>query len=129
MTLKLTLRVGEAIHIGKLRLVVEAKSTCTIFIDGSAPVLRETECVSADAADPVSRLRYALQRMYLEGEPLAWLSRYLAAATAVVDAMPAETARVAKITDLVSTGDLWSAIRASRTLSRSLSATEERLAS
>ncbi len=129
MTLKLTLRVGEAIHIGKLRLVVEAKSTCTIFIDGTAPILRETECVSADATDPVSRLRYTLQRMYLEEEPLTWLSRYLAAATAVIDALPAEAARVAKITDFVAAGDLWSAIRASRTLSRTPVTTEERLAS
>jgi flagellar biosynthesis regulator FlbT len=130
MTLKLTLRVGEAIHIGKLRLVVEAKSTCTIFIDGSAPVLRETEYVRAADTDPITRLRYPVQQMYLEGDPMRWLPDYLAAAKALAVLLPEEAERIGTITAMVTAGEFWAALRAGRQLSRrQIAVTRQKLAS
>lgn len=118
MTLKLTLRPGEAVHIGKVRIVVEARSTSVIYIDGDAPVMREAECVDPADAAPLNRMRYVLQQMYLENDRLGWLGGYYAAAAALLVAMPLEVREIDRISGLVGAGDLWGAVRAARDLSR-----------
>ena len=118
MTLKLTLRPGEAVHIGKVRIVVEARSTSVIYIDGDAPVMREAECVDPADTSPLNRLRYVLQQMYLENDRLGWLAGYYAAAAALLGAMPAQIREIDRISGLVGTDDLWAAMRAGRDLRR-----------
>lgn len=120
MTLKLTLRPGEALHIAKVRIVVEARSTSVVYIEGDAPVMREAECVDPADTTPLNRVRYVLQQMYLENDRLGWLGGYYAAAAALVVALPGEVREIDRISGLVAAGDLWGAVRAARDLSRRL---------
>jgi flagellar protein FlbT len=118
MTLKLTLRPGEAVFIGKVRIVVEARATSVIYIDGEAPVMRAAECVDPADPGPLNRMRYVLQQMYLENDRLGWLAGYYSAAAALLVAMPAQICEIDQISGFVGTGDLWAAIRTARDMSR-----------
>jgi flagellar biosynthesis repressor protein FlbT len=122
LTLKLTLRPGEAVLVGKVRIVVESRSTSTIFIEGDAPVMREAECVDPAETGALNRMRYVLQQMYLEQDRLGWLAGYYAAAASLLAEMPDKVREIDRISGLVGTDDLWGAVRAARDLSRRIQA-------
>ena len=54
MTLKLTLKPGESVFVGTTRVSVVSRSTCTVLIEGTAPVMRAAEWLDeAEATTPL----------------------------------------------------------------------------
>ncbi len=130
MTLKLTLKPGESVFIGTTRLSVVSRATCTVLIDGNAPVIRASEWLNeSEATEALPRLRYILQEMYLRDDRVGLIQDYFVAAANLLAEMPQARISVARINELLLTGSLWDAVKVGKDLARQSSArSEERVA-
>ena len=119
MTLKLTLKPGESVFIGTTRLSVVSRATCTVLIDGDAPVIRASEWLDEpEGTEALPRLRYILQEMYLRDDRVGLIQEYFVAAAALLAEMPGARAAVSRINELLMTGSLWEAVKVGKELAR-----------
>ena len=118
MTLKLTLKPGESVYIGHTRLTVASQATCTVYVDGVAPVLRANEMIGeSDIAESVSRFRYVLQQMYLGDDVQAMLTDYVDAVSQLLAERPDLTSNVHDVNQMVRIGRLYEAVKIGRKMS------------
>ena len=116
MTLRLTLKPGEAVLIGTSRLTVVSKGSCTVILEGDLPVMRAAECITeAEATDPLSRFRFVLQEIYLRNDLASLQADYFRAASRLVAARPDMLTLVERTNELLMAGALWDAVRLART--------------
>lgn len=121
MTLKLTLKPGESVFIGTTRLSVVSRATCTVLIDGNAPVIRASEWLDEiEATGALPRFRYILQEMYLRDDRVGLIQEYFVAAATLLAEMPQARDGVSRVNELLMTGSLWEAVRVGKELARSL---------
>ena len=119
MTLKLTLKPGESVFIGTTRLSVVSRATCTVLIDGKAPVIRASEWLDeAGATEALPRFRYILQEMYLRDDRVGLIQEYFVAAAALLAEMPGARTGVNRINELLMIGSLWEAVKVGKELAR-----------
>jgi flagellar biosynthesis regulator FlbT len=112
MTLKITLKPGEAVFIGAAEVKIMTKSICTIEIDGDAPVLRSDYAIGAvEAVDTPSRLHFVLQRMYLTGDIKAYHAEYFALAQAFINENPAASAWIQQTNQFLIEGETYQAVK------------------
>ena len=112
MTLKLTLKPGESVFVGTTRVSVISRSTCTVIIEGTSPVMRGAEWLdSSEAATPLDRFRYILQEMYLRNSTHELILDYFKAAEALFAAEPDLRAVIGEVNDRLLEGALWDAVR------------------
>lgn len=119
MTLRLTLKPGEAVLIGTSRLTVTSKGACTVILEGDLPVMRAAEYIEeTEATDPLSRFRFVLQQIYLRNDLPGLQADFLRAAARLVAAQPEMLSLVERTNDCLQEGALWEAVKLGRYVGR-----------
>lgn len=117
MTLRLVLKPGEVLMLGRTRLTLVSQGNCTVLVDGSGPVLRTQDYVEVDdTADAVARLRYVVQQIYLEDDAEAHHAALEGALDDVHAAFPALQTELRRLRVAIAGGSLWEAVKICRRL-------------
>ena len=104
MALKVELKPGERILIGE-SVITNGDQRARFLIDGTAPILRERDIMTADRADtPAKRIYLAVQLMYIGGDP----------AKQHVQAAPSAWPYIADINNQILTGELYKALKSAK---------------
>ena len=116
MALKVELKPGEKMLIGN-SIITNGDQRTRIFIEGSAPVLREKDVLTpATAKTPAERVYLAVQMMYI-GENIEPIQKdYFVLVNQLVAAAPSMTKLVDEINNEILTGSLYKALRIARQL-------------
>lgn len=116
MALKVELKPGERIFIGECVITNDDQRT-RLLIEGTAPVLREKDIMTNEAADtPAKRIYLAVQLMYTSRDPRAHHEVYFALVRDIVQAAPSTWQHVELINNHILTGELYKALKHSRKL-------------
>ena len=116
MSLKVELKPHERLIIGNC-VVTNSDQRTRLFIDGSAPILREKDILTpATANSPAKRIYLAVQLMYLEDDISTLRSEYFSLVNDIVSAAPSCIPIVDEINNDILTGALYKALRAAKKL-------------
>jgi flagellar biosynthesis repressor protein FlbT len=116
MALKVELKPGERIFIGECVITNDDQRT-RLLIDGSAPVLREKDIMTADRADtPGKRIYLAVQLMYTSRDPRTHHEVYFALIRDMVQAAPSTWPQIETINNHILSGEMYKALKQSRKL-------------
>jgi flagellar protein FlbT len=116
MALKVELKPGERIIIGECTLTNCGQRT-RILIEGSTPILREKDILTAATADtPAKRIYLAVQLMYTSRDPRTHHETYFALVREIVQAAPSMWAFVEAINNQILTGELYKALKEAQKL-------------
>jgi flagellar protein FlbT len=116
MALKVELKPGERIFIGECVITNDEQRT-RLLIDGTAPVLREKDIMTAEGADtPAKRIYLAVQLMYTSRDPRTHHEVYFALIRDIVQAAPSTWAYIEIINNHILRGELYKALKHSRKL-------------
>jgi flagellar protein FlbT len=116
MALKVELKPGERILIGD-SVITNGDQRTRFLVDGTAPILRERDIMTADRADtPCKRLYLAVQLMYIGRNPSEQHEVYFALMQDIVQAAPSAWRFIADINNQILTGDLYKALKSARKL-------------
>lgn len=116
MALKVELKPGERILIGDC-VITNSDQRTRFLADGTAPILREKDIMTADRADtPAKRIYLAVQLMYISRDPAEHHDVYFALMQELVQAVPSSWRHIANINNQILTGDLYKALKHSRKL-------------
>jgi flagellar biosynthesis repressor protein FlbT len=116
MALKVELKPGERIFIGECVITNDDQRT-RLLIDGTAPVLREKDIMTAERADtPAKRIYLAVQLMYTSRDPRMHHDIYFALIRDIVQAAPSTWPQIEIINNHILSGELYKALKQSRKL-------------
>jgi flagellar protein FlbT len=116
MALKVELKPGERIFIGECVITNDDQRT-RLLIDGTAPVLREKDIMTAERADtPAKRIYLAVQLMYTSRDPRTHHEVYFALIRDIVQAAPSTWPFIESINNLILRSELYKALKQSRKL-------------
>ena len=116
MALKVELKPGERILVGE-SVITNHDQRAHFLIEGSAPILRERDIMTAERANtPAKRIYLAVQLMYTSRDPRAHHEVYFALVREIVQAAPSTWAYVEIINNQILTGDLYKALKHARKL-------------
>ena len=116
MALKVELKPGERIFIGECVITNDDQRT-RLLIDGTAPVLREKDIMTAERADtPAKRIYLAVQLMYTSRVPRTHHEVYFALIRDIVQAAPSTWPHIESINNHILRGELYKALKHSRKL-------------
>ncbi|HWM83677.1 MAG TPA: flagellar biosynthesis repressor FlbT [Pseudolabrys sp.] len=116
MALKVELKAGERILIGD-SVITNGDQRTRFLVDGTAPILREKDIMTAEQADtPAKRIYLAVQLMYISRDPKRHHEVYFSLMRDIVQAAPSAWSRVADINNQILTGELYKALKSARQL-------------
>ena len=116
MALKVELKPGERIFIGECVITNDDQRT-RLLIDGTAPVLREKDIMTAERADtPAKRIYLAVQLMYTSRDPQIHHEVYFALIRDIVQAAPSTWTHIETINNHILRGELYKALKQSKKL-------------
>lgn len=116
MALKVELKPGERIFIGECVITNDDQRT-RLLIDGTAPVLREKDIMTAERANtPAKRIYLAVQLMYTSRDPRLHHDVYFALVRDIVQAAPSTWPHIENINNHILSGELYKALKQSRKL-------------
>jgi flagellar protein FlbT len=116
MTLKVELKPGERMILGEC-IVTNAGQRTRLTIDGTVPILREKDIMTADLADtPAKRLYLAVQLMYTSRDPQAHHEIYFALMRDIIQAAPTTWSYISNINNHILMGELYKALKHARKL-------------
>jgi flagellar protein FlbT len=116
MALKVELKPGERIFIGECVITNDDQRT-RLLIEGTAPVLREKDIMTAERADtPAKRIYLAVQLMYTSRDPQIHHEVYFALIRDIVQAAPSTWVYIEIINNHILRGELYKALKHSRKL-------------
>ncbi len=116
MALRIELKPGERILIGEC-VLTNHDQRADFLIEGSAPILREKDILTAEEADtPAKRIYLAVQLMYTSRDPRAHHDIYFALMRDIVQAAPSTWSYVESINNRILTGELYKALKEAKTL-------------
>lgn len=116
MSLKVELKPGERIVLGTA-VIRNGDQRARFFIDGDAPILRERDILTPATADtPAKKIYLAVQLMYLEQTLAAQHSVYFPLVNDFLSAAPSALPLIAEVNNLILSGDLYKALKATKTL-------------
>jgi flagellar protein FlbT len=116
MALKVELKPGERILVGECIITNDNQRT-RLLIDGSAPVLREKDIMTASRADtPAKRVYLAVQLMYTSRDPRDHHPVYFALIRDIVQAAPSTWLYIESINNHILRGELYKALKQSKKL-------------
>jgi flagellar protein FlbT len=116
MALKVELKPGERILIGET-VVTNSEQRTRLLIEGSAPILREKDIMTAERADtPAKRIYLAVQLMYTSREPQRHHDTYFSLMRDIVQAAPSTWTLIQSINNHILTGEMYKALKEARKL-------------
>jgi len=116
VSLKVELKPHERLIIGSC-VVTNSDQRTRLFIDGSAPILREKDILTADTANsPAKRIYFAVQLMYLDNDISKLRGEYFELVNDIVTAAPSCVPIVDEINNDILTGSLYKALKAAKRL-------------
>ncbi len=116
MALKVELKPGERIIIGDC-VITNSDQKTRFLVDGMAPILREKDIMTPDAADtPAKRIYLAVQLMYLSRDPQRHHDLYFSLMRDIVQAAPSAWRYIENINNQILTGDVYKALKHARKL-------------
>jgi flagellar protein FlbT len=116
MALKVELKPGERTLIGE-SVITNGDQRARFLIDGTAPILRERDIMTAERADtPAKRIYLAVQLMYIGRDPSEQHEVYFALMRDIVQAAPSAWRYIADINNQILTGDLYKALKSAKKL-------------
>jgi flagellar protein FlbT len=116
MALKVELKPGERILIGE-SVNTNGDQRTRFLVDGTAPILREKDIMTAERADtPAKRIYLAVQLMYMGGEPARQHEVYFALMRDILQAAPSAWQYIADINNQILTGELYKALKSAKKL-------------
>ncbi len=116
MGLKVELKPGERLILGEC-LITNGEQRTRLLIEGQAPILREKEIMTAEAADtPAKRIYLALQIMYTSRDPRAHHDTYFALTRELVEAVPSAWPYIEAIGNHIIPGSMYKALKAAKAL-------------
>ena len=116
MSLKVELKPNERIIIGN-SLITNADQRTRLYIDGTAPVLREKDILTPETANtPCKRIYLAIQLMYLDDDIGAYRETYFSLVDDVVAAAPSTLRFIDDMNNEILTGSLYKALKSARKL-------------
>ena len=116
MGLKVELKPGERLILGEC-LITNGDQRTRFVVEGSAPVLREKDIMTREAADtPAKRIYFAVQLMYTSRDPQAHHEAYFSLIRDLVQAVPSAWPQIEIINNQILTGNLYKALKHVQTL-------------
>jgi len=116
VSLKVELKPHERLIIGSC-VVTNSDQRTRLFIDGSAPILREKDILTAETANsPARRIYFAVQLMYLDNDISKLRGEYFELVNDIVTAAPSCIPIVDEINNDILTGSLYKALKAAKRL-------------
>ena len=116
MSLKVELKPHERLIIGNC-VVTNSDQRTRLFIDGSAPILREKDILTPETANsPARRIYLAVQLMYLDNDISKLRGEYFELVNDIVTAAPSCIPIVDEINNDILTGALYKALKAAKRL-------------
>jgi flagellar protein FlbT len=116
MGLKVELRPGERIIIGD-SIVTNDDQRTRLIIEGEAPILREKDIMTSDAADtPCKKIYMVVQLMYLSRDPAVHHDLYFNLMKQTLEAAPSTKAFFDKINNQILTGNVYKALKETQSL-------------
>ena len=116
MALKVELKPGERILIGET-VVTNADQRTRLLIEGSSPILREKDIMTAERANtPAKRIYLAVQLMYTSREPQRHHDTYFSLMRDIVQAAPSTWALIQAINNHILTGEMYKALKDTKKL-------------
>lgn len=116
MSLKVELKPGERIIIGESVITNDNQRT-RLFIDGSAPILREKDILTARTADtPAKRIYLCVQLMYLSKNISKFQKEYFELVKDIIQAAPSTIPYVTSISNHILSDALYKALKEAKAL-------------
>ena len=116
MSLKVELKPGEKIIIGESLITNDSQRT-RLFIEGSAPILREKDILSPNTADtPAKRIYLAVQLMYLSRDVEKFQDEYFNLINDFILASPSSIGYVTEISKNILGANLYRALKNAKLL-------------
>ncbi len=116
MALKVELKPGERFILGTCVITNDNQRT-RLYIEGSAPILREKDILTPETADsPAKRIYLAVQMMYLMGEDERRREIYFDLVNDILKAAPSTYPYIDRINNQILTGSFYKALREARAL-------------
>jgi flagellar protein FlbT len=116
MALKVELKPNERILIGE-SVITNCDQRSWLVIEGSSPILREKDILTARKADsPAKRIYLAVQLMYTSRDPRPQHEIYFALVKQITQAAPSTWQFIEVINNQILTGNLYKALKEAKKL-------------
>jgi flagellar protein FlbT len=116
MALKVELKPGEKFIIGD-SVVTNDNQRTRLFVEGSAPILREKDILTPTSADtPAKRIYLSVQVLYLSGDLARIQKHYFQLVNDIVAAAPSTLPFVTRISNHILANRLYQALKEARQL-------------
>jgi flagellar protein FlbT len=116
MSLKVELKPGEKIIIGESLITNDSQRT-RLFIEGSAPILREKDILTpATANTPARRIYLIVQLMYLARNVEKLKDEYFSSINEFILASPSSIGYITDISKNILSGNLYRALKEAKLL-------------
>ena len=116
MALKVELKAGERFILGD-SVITNDKQRTRLFIEGSAPILREKDIMRPEEADtPCKKIYLVVQMMYLSAQPQAHHEIYFQLVHELIAAAPSMTFHIAEINNNILTDSYYKALKATQAM-------------
>ena len=116
MALKVELKPNERILIGE-SVITNCNQRSWLVIEGSSPILREKDILTAKRADtPAKRIYLAIQLMYTSKEPRDYHELYFSLVRDITSAAPSVWPHIETINNHILTGEMYKALKDAKKL-------------
>ena len=116
MALKIELKPFERIIIGE-SLITNSDQRTRFLIEGNAPILREKDILTAEAANtPIKRIYLCVQMMYLENDIAKYQETYFEFVKDILAAMPSSRKQIEAASNHILSGSFYKALKDIRKL-------------
>ena len=111
MALKIELKPYERIIIGE-SLITNSDQRARFIIEGSAPILREKDILTAETANtPVKRIYLCVQMMYLENDIAKYQELYFDFVKDLLAAAPSYRKQIESASNHILSGSFYKALK------------------
>ncbi|PLW75565.1 flagellar biosynthesis repressor FlbT [Cohaesibacter celericrescens] len=118
MSLKIELRPAERIIIGN-SVITNGDNRAKLYVDGTAPILREKDILTSDTANsPARRIYLCIQLMYLGQDLSKHKETYFTLINDFLQAAPSALTIVDTINSKILTNSLYPALKEAKALIR-----------